>query len=120
MKLNKTALVQVGLANAGVVPLIVQGLRHADTDARECAAAAVGNFAAGYPGYSDGETKAAIPDMLAKAIPGLVKLCQKAKSGPADECAGEAKCCVKEWSTREELEVARANKIFPKRKMPNA
>ena len=89
----------MGLANAGVVPLIVQGLRHADADARECAAAAVGNFAAGYPGYSDGETKAAIPEMLAKAIPGLVKLCQKAKSGPADECAGETIYCMVEWNS---------------------
>ena len=80
---------QVGLAQAGAIPLILQGLKHPDADARECAAAAVGNFAAGncsFEARDGGEVQ--ILGLVLDAIPSLVKQCGKAKAGPQDDCAG--------------------------------
>ncbi len=88
---SPTSLVlQVGLAQAGAIPLIVQGLKHPDADARECAAAAVGNFAAGncsFEACDGGEVQ--ILGLVLDAIPSLVKQCTKVKPGPQDDCAGE-------------------------------
>lgn len=72
------------------MPLIIQGLKHPDVDTRECAAAATGNFAAGNCTIRT-EAGAAVPvlSLLLDAVPGLVKLCAKAKPGPADDCAGD-------------------------------
>jgi len=82
---------QVGLAQSGAIPLIVQGLKHPDADARECAAAAVGNFAAGNCGFEardGGEVQ--ILGLVLDAIPSLVKQCGEVKAGPQDDCAGQA------------------------------
>lgn len=69
---------------------MLQGLRHPDADTRECAAAAIGNFAAGNCSYelSDGG-EVQILGALLDAIPQLVKQCNKHRPGPQEDCAGK-------------------------------
>ena len=80
---------QVTLAQAGAVSLIVQGLRHPDADTRECAAAAIGNLAAGNCAYEVGDGgEVQILSTLLVAIPQLVKQCNKLRPGPQEDCSG--------------------------------
>ena len=83
------AMPQVSLAQLGAIPLIIQGLRHPDPDTRECAAAAVGNFAAGNCSYELEEgVELQVLSALLEAIPQLVKQCNKFRPGPQEDCAG--------------------------------
>lgn len=81
---------QVSLAQAGAVSLIIQGLRHPDADTRECAAAGIGNLAAGNCAYevADGGVVQILSTLL-DAIPQLIKQCNKLRPGPQEDCAGE-------------------------------
>ena len=81
---------QVSLSQAGALPLIIQGLRHPDTDTRECSAASIGNLAAGNCAFEvadGGEVQ--ILGTLLEAIPQLIKQCNKLRPGPQEDCAGE-------------------------------
>lgn len=87
-----TPLLQINLAQEDALPLILQGLKHPDADTRECAAAAVGNFAAGNCAYelADG-TEVQLLSLLLDAIPQLVKQCNKIRVGPQEDCAGASR-----------------------------
>ena len=70
--------------------MLTKGLRHPDPDTRECAAAAIGNLAAGNASFSnvDGE-KMVIVNLLEAAVQPLMTLCKANSSGPEEDCAGE-------------------------------
>ena len=86
-------MMQRSLAQQGAIPHIVKGLRHPDFDTRECAAAALGNLAAGNASIMDGEgQKVPIIRLMEGSVPQLVHLCRSSHSGQAADCAGDLLC----------------------------
>ena len=72
------------------MPVVIGALRHADIETRECAAATVGNMAAGNTSTTDAEGEVVpVIKLLEAAVPDLISIIQKAKSGSWEDCAGE-------------------------------
>lgn len=71
------------------MPLVIGALKHPDVETRECAAATIGNLAAGNASIMDSEG-AIVPlvKLLEAAVPSLIHIIQKAKSGSWEDCAG--------------------------------